>query len=68
MNVLEVLNDRVAQELLASAQLARLAYTWTDGISRCGPHLVSVDGFRGGDGVASQAKSGTQAEGYFVAP
>jgi hypothetical protein len=37
MTVPEVLNDKVAQELLASAQLARLAYTWTDGTPRVVP-------------------------------
>jgi hypothetical protein len=37
MTVLDVLNDQVAQELLASAQLARLAYTWTDGTPRVVP-------------------------------
>jgi nitroimidazol reductase NimA-like FMN-containing flavoprotein (pyridoxamine 5'-phosphate oxidase superfamily) len=37
MNVLDVLNDEVAQELLASAALARLAYTWMDGTPRVVP-------------------------------
>jgi nitroimidazol reductase NimA-like FMN-containing flavoprotein (pyridoxamine 5'-phosphate oxidase superfamily) len=37
MNVLDVLNDRVAQKLLASAQPARLAYTWMDGTPRVVP-------------------------------
>jgi len=37
MNVLDVLNDKVAQELLASSQLARLAYTWRDGTPRVVP-------------------------------
>jgi hypothetical protein len=32
-----VLNDKVAQDLLASRELARLAYTWTDGTPRVVP-------------------------------
>lgn len=37
MAVIEVLDDEVAQELLASRELARLAYTWTDGTPRVVP-------------------------------
>jgi Pyridoxamine 5'-phosphate oxidase len=37
MNVQEVLNDQIAQELLASTELARLAYTWKDGSPRVVP-------------------------------
>jgi hypothetical protein len=37
MNVLEVLNDSVAQELLTSTELARFAYTWKDGSPRVVP-------------------------------
>jgi nitroimidazol reductase NimA-like FMN-containing flavoprotein (pyridoxamine 5'-phosphate oxidase superfamily) len=37
MAVLEVLNDKVAQELLVSRELARLAYTWRDGTPRVVP-------------------------------
>ena len=37
-DVQEVLNDKVAQELLASTEPARLAYTWTDGT----PHVVPI--------------------------
>lgn len=37
MAVREVLNDEVAQELLASRELARLAYTWRDGTPRVVP-------------------------------
>ena len=37
MNVQEVLNDPIAQELLASTELARLAYTWKDGSPRVVP-------------------------------
>jgi len=37
MAVLEVLDDEVAQELLASRELARLAYTWRDGTPRVVP-------------------------------
>ena len=37
MNVLDVLNDKVAQELLGSNELARFAYTWTDGSPRVVP-------------------------------
>ncbi len=33
----ELLDDQVAQELLHSRQLARLAYTWTDGTPRVVP-------------------------------
>jgi hypothetical protein len=35
--VLDVLNDAVAQELLISRELARLAYTWRDGTPRVVP-------------------------------
>lgn len=34
---LELLDDPVAQELLVSRQMARLAYTWTDGTPRVVP-------------------------------
>jgi nitroimidazol reductase NimA-like FMN-containing flavoprotein (pyridoxamine 5'-phosphate oxidase superfamily) len=37
MNVQEVLNDNIAQELLTSTELARLAYTWKDGTPRVVP-------------------------------
>ncbi|MGA2802952.1 MAG: pyridoxamine 5'-phosphate oxidase family protein [Acidimicrobiales bacterium] len=37
MAILEVLNDKVAQELLVSTELARLAYTWRDGTPRVVP-------------------------------
>jgi nitroimidazol reductase NimA-like FMN-containing flavoprotein (pyridoxamine 5'-phosphate oxidase superfamily) len=37
MDVQDVLNDKVAQELLASAEPARLAYTWKDGTPRVVP-------------------------------
>ena len=37
MTVLEQLNDPVAHELLTSRELARLAYTWTDGTPRVVP-------------------------------
>jgi Pyridoxamine 5'-phosphate oxidase len=37
MEVLEILNDRVAQELLVSREPARLAYTWWDGTPRVVP-------------------------------
>ena len=37
MTVLDVLNDGVARELLASTELARLAYTWSDGSPRVVP-------------------------------
>ncbi len=37
MNVQEVLKDKVAQELLASTEPARLAYTWKDGTPRVVP-------------------------------
>jgi hypothetical protein len=37
MTVLDVLNDSVAQELLASTHIAKLAYTWKDGSPRVVP-------------------------------
>ncbi|MGA3219984.1 MAG: pyridoxamine 5'-phosphate oxidase family protein [Acidimicrobiales bacterium] len=37
MGVLDELNDDVAQELLTSRELARLAYTWSDGTPRVVP-------------------------------
>jgi hypothetical protein len=37
MATLEVLNDEVARQLLASTELARLAYTWRDGTPRVVP-------------------------------
>ena len=37
MAVLEALNDKVAQELLVSRELARLAYAWQDGTPRVVP-------------------------------
>ncbi len=37
MQGLELLNDPVAQELLSSTHLARLAYTWRDGTPRVIP-------------------------------
>ncbi|HXW79183.1 MAG TPA: pyridoxamine 5'-phosphate oxidase family protein, partial [Acidimicrobiales bacterium] len=37
MNVQDVLNDKVAQELLASKEMASLAYTWRDGTPRAVP-------------------------------
>ena len=37
MSLADVLNDQVAQELLTSATLARLAYSWTDGTPRVVP-------------------------------
>jgi Pyridoxamine 5'-phosphate oxidase len=37
MNVQDVLNDKIAQELLTSTELARLAYTWRDGSPRVVP-------------------------------
>jgi Pyridoxamine 5'-phosphate oxidase len=36
-DVQKVLNDKVAQDLLASTELARLAYTWNDGTPRVVP-------------------------------
>ena len=44
MTVLEVLDDPVAQELLNSRELARLAYTWTDGTPRVVPILFHWTG------------------------
>ena len=41
---LALLQDPVAQELLASQQLARLAYTWTDGTPRVVPIWFHWDG------------------------
>lgn len=38
------LDDPVAQELLASTQVARLAYTWTDGTPRVVPIWFHYDG------------------------
>jgi PPOX class probable F420-dependent enzyme len=37
MNVQDVLKDKIAQELLTSTELARLAYTWRDGTPRVVP-------------------------------
>lgn len=37
MNVQDTLNDKVAQELLVSAEPARLAYIWKDGTPRVVP-------------------------------
>jgi hypothetical protein len=37
MNVQEVLKDKIAQELLASTEPGRLAYTWKDGTPRVVP-------------------------------
>jgi hypothetical protein len=37
MNVQDVLNDKIAQDLLTSTELARLAYTWKDGTPRVVP-------------------------------
>lgn len=37
VNVMDVLNDDVAQELLKSTEPARLAYTWRDGSPRVVP-------------------------------
>ena len=41
---LALLEDPVAQELLGSRQLARLAYTWTDGTPRVVPIWFHWDG------------------------
>jgi nitroimidazol reductase NimA-like FMN-containing flavoprotein (pyridoxamine 5'-phosphate oxidase superfamily) len=41
---LELLQDPVAQQLLTSQQLARLAYTWTDGTPRVVPIWFHWDG------------------------
>lgn len=41
---LELLADPVAQRLLASLQVAHLAYTWTDGTPRCTPIWFHWDG------------------------
>lgn len=37
MNVQDVLNDKIAHDLLTSTELARLAYTWKDGTPRVVP-------------------------------
>src|SRR5690349_14023458 len=39
-----LLNDPVARELLGSTQVARLAYTWTDGTPRVVPIWFHFDG------------------------
>jgi PPOX class probable F420-dependent enzyme len=41
---LALLNEPVAQELLHSRHLAKLAYTWTDGTPRVGPIWFHWDG------------------------
>jgi hypothetical protein len=41
---LALLDDPVAQELLASTIPARLAYTWTDGRPTRRAYLVPLDG------------------------
>jgi len=46
MTVQDVLNDHIAQELLGSTELARLAYTWSDGTPRVVPiwfHWTGTD-------------------------
>ena len=68
MNVLDVLNDKVAQELLASTQLARLAYTWRDGTPRVVPIWFHWTGSELVMASPQQAKGGAQAERYFLAP
>jgi len=42
--VMEVLNDKVAQELLGSRELAKLAYNWMDGTPRVVPVWFHWDG------------------------
>ena len=44
MSVMDVLNDEVAQELLDSRELAKLAYNWTDGTPRVVPVWFHWDG------------------------
>jgi len=44
MSVTGVLNDKVAQEMLNSRELARLAYNWTDGTPRVVPIWFHWDG------------------------
>ena len=44
MSVMEVLNDKVAQELLNSRELAKLAYSWKDGTPRVVPIWFHWDG------------------------
>jgi len=44
MSVMDVLNDEVAQELLHSQELAKLAYNWTDGTPRVVPIWFHWDG------------------------
>jgi PPOX class probable F420-dependent enzyme len=44
MAVEDVLNDKIAQELLSSKELAKLAYNWTDGTPRVVPIWFHWDG------------------------
>ncbi len=44
MSVMDVLNDKVAQELLNSPELAKLAYNRTDGTPRVVPIWFHWDG------------------------
>lgn len=44
MSVIDVLNDKIAQELLSSRELAKLAYNWTDGTPRVVPIWFHWDG------------------------
>jgi Pyridoxamine 5'-phosphate oxidase len=60
MSVMDVLNDNVAQELLNSRELAKLAYNWTDGTPRVVPIWFHWDGTQlvmGTPGTAPKVKA-----------
>lgn len=60
MSVMDVLNDEVAQELLHSQELAKLAYNWTDGTPRVVPIWFHWDGreiVMGTPGTAPKVKA-----------
>jgi Pyridoxamine 5'-phosphate oxidase len=60
MSVTDVLDDKVAQELLSSRELAKLAYNWTDGTPRVVPIWFHWDGkeiIMGTPGTAPKVKA-----------
>ena len=61
MNVQDVLNDKIAQELLTSTELARLAYTWRDGTPRVVPDLVPLERVGSGHGLPGQRSQGRRS-------
>ena len=62
MNVQDVLNDKIAQELLTSTELARLAYTWRDGYAPGRAHLVPLERVGSGHGVPGPSAQGAVLE------